>query len=145
MVSRLVQLTSLEVRNMGVSGPALRGLSLLSGLEHLVLIPQGSSAAMHVPHAALSHISGLAQLTALHLSRPAVSISSSTTPGFSTLTALQRLAVQEGLLMGGCHGGLHPEVLAGMTGLQELDLAGSPVQGGSAGVAALLQLLALRT
>jgi hypothetical protein len=88
-LSKLVQLTKLQLCGMDVPAPALRGLSLLSGLQQLDLrSPQTSTP---FAHAALSNIPGLPQLTALL--RTTAAISNDSTPGFSALTALQVLAV----------------------------------------------------
>jgi hypothetical protein len=89
---------------------------------------------------ALSHISGLAQLTALRMTSISVAISNHTMPSLGALTGLQALSLR------GCnaYASIHPEVLVGMTGLTGLALCRCFLLNGGAGMAELLQLPALR-
>lgn len=137
VLSKLVQLTRLVMRKVEVPAAALRGLCMLSGLLELTLKPPASACAL-LTRGAVNSIAELQQLTALDLSMVSTPVTNASTPCFSKLTALRSLGLQDSA-------GLHPEVLAGMSQLVDLDLGDSWVLGGdSAGVAALLNLPAMQ-
>ena len=116
------QLTHLQLSgNLSVAG--LQGLSSLTNCRHLVL---DQPHLMGQPHL-LGGLAALQGLTLLKLVGGCFRLDASTVPGFSKLTNLQHLD-----LRGKYRQTLQPSQLAGMTGLQVLDLACIRLTGTSA-------------
>jgi hypothetical protein len=145
VVSALRQLTRLDLQHVSMSGDAAANLSRLTGLQELSLSAwqqpdsagQRSRSTVGIAAAAVGAISGLQRLSHLEISggRAAI-ISNASTPGFSTLTALRSLRLEES-------NSIDPAVLAATTGLQDLCLDDTLVAGGPGGTTQLLALLAL--
>jgi len=116
LMSQLVQPTCLKLQcNLVQSDAALQHLSALSALQHLKLNLQDRSHQQPTA-AALTGLKQLPQLTALKLVRVPWAINLHTMPGFTVLTALRVLHLEDIT-------SVDPAVLATSSQLQELELA----------------------
>lgn len=146
VLSQLVHLTHLDLNLFAVTAPALDNLTRLSDLQYLSFgdIDSDDEYDMEEPIVtadACAALSGLQRLTTLTVPGAGSVLGSSSTPGFTSLTALRKLQLRHGA-------GLHPSVLSHFTGLQELKLWGAqphldiyPPQRGSGSTQALLAVL----
>jgi hypothetical protein len=128
----LPQLTHLHIV-CGLSDSSLQHFSALTRLQQLQLERLGAGTAP----AALTGISHLAALTSLLLEGAHFTLGDVSTPGLARLARLASLRV---LQLHACNG-LQPRLLSTLTGLQDLQLQLTPIEGTGEGAGAFLDLL----
>lgn len=129
LLPHLPQLTHLHMV-CGLSDATLQHLSCLTHLQELQLERLGAC----TTPAALEGISGMTMLTDLLLEGAHFTLGDASTPGLARLASLHVLQLHA------CHG-LQPSLLSALTGLHDLQLQLTPIEGAGEGAGSFVSLL----